>query len=119
VMADASRNGRIRWARGIVLLVQAVLLALVPLADARFESRALPSGVHVEAERDSACAPLHAQHTCLTCRLLTMASSPAATGARNSVRSPVRSFTTSSEQAAVIATSRFPASQSRAPPIPS
>jgi hypothetical protein len=117
VTADALRDGRIKWGRGIVLLVQAVLLVLVPLADARYEARTLHASVHMEAERDSACAPAHAQHSCLTCRFLTMFASPAANSARNSVRSPVRSHATSSDQSTAIATSRFSSSQSRAPPL--
>lgn len=114
---DASRDDRIRWGRGILLLVQAVLFALVPFADARFEGRALHSAVHIEAERDSACAPPHTQHTCITCRFLSMFSSPGVASARSGARSPVRSLATTAGRPAVITTSRFPSSQSRAPPF--
>jgi hypothetical protein len=117
VTANASRDGRIEWTRGMVLLVQAVLLALVPLADARFESRAIHSEVHVEAERDSACTPPHAQHSCLTCRFLTAFSSPPATNVKHPVRSWAHTLATSSDQSAIIATNRFSSSQSRAPPF--
>ena len=115
--APVSSRWKIQGGSGILLLVQAVLFGLVPLTHARAEAQALHSAVHIEAERTSACVALHSDDNCLTCRFLSTFANPAKASTRNVAASPVRHLATSSDQAPFVYASRFPASQSRAPPL--
>ena len=54
----------------VLLGVQLLGVALVPLADARLEASAAGAEVHIEDARDGACTPSHDHQDCVLCQHL-------------------------------------------------
>lgn len=65
--ADSNRR---RLASGVFLLVHLLVVGWAPLADAALEAASAAEPIHIEAERDSRCAPGHNHFFCQLCRVI-------------------------------------------------